>query len=59
MVVRGLLLGVFCAAISALMILASAKDSKREAAWFWAVSFVASSFGAAYCFWRLLDGGAA
>jgi hypothetical protein len=59
-VMRCFLLGVFCAVVSAVMLLASAKDKKRGAAWFWAVSFVASSLGAAYCFGKLLsDGGAA
>ena len=60
MVMRFLLVGVFCAVISAVMLFASAKDSEREAAWFWAISFVVSSLGAAYCFGKLLwDGGTA
>ncbi len=59
MVMRFLLVGVFCAAISAVMLFASAEDRNRGAAWFWAVSFVVFSFGAAYCFWSLLSGGSA
>ena len=59
MVVRFLLLGGFCAVISAVMILASAKDSNTGAAWVWAAIFAVSSLVAAYSFWRLLsDGGA-
>ena len=54
---RLLLAWVFCAALSAVMLLASAEDGKRRAAWFWVVSFVASSLGAAYCFGKLLSGG--
>ncbi len=60
MVMRFLLVGVFCAVISAVMLFASAKDSNTGAAWVWAVMFAASSLAAAYSFWRLLsDGGAA
>ena len=51
---RVLLGAVFCAAISAVMLLASAKDRNTGAAWFWAVSFAVSSLVAAYCFGRLI-----
>ncbi len=54
MVMRVLLGAVFCAAISAVMLLASAKDRNTGAAWFWAVSFAAASLVAAYCFGRLV-----
>ncbi len=57
MVMRVLLVGVFCATISAVMLFASAHEENRNSAWFWAASFVASSLGAAYCFGRLLSGG--
>ncbi len=44
-------------ALSAAMLIGSAHEENRGSAWFWAASFVASSLGAAYCFWRLLSGG--
>ncbi len=60
MVMRFLLVGVFCAVMSAVMLLTSAKDNNTRAAWVWAVMFAASSLVAAYSFWRLLsDGGGA
>ena len=47
-----------CAALwsvlSAAMLLGSAYEQNRSSAWFWGASFAVSSFGAAYCFWRLL-----
>ncbi len=45
--------------LSAGMLLGSAHERNRSSAWFWAVSFAASSLGAAYAFWRLLSGVAA
>ena len=42
--------------LSAGMLLGSAHERNRSSAWFWAVSFAASSIGAAYALWRLLSG---
>lgn len=41
------------------MLIGSAYEQNKGSAWFWAASFAASSFGAAYCFWRLLSSGGA
>jgi hypothetical protein len=50
---------VLWSALSAAMLIGSAYEENKGSAWFWAASFLASSLGGAYYFWKLLsDGGA-
>ena len=50
---------VLWSALSAAMLIGSAREENRGSAWFWAAIFAVSSLIAAYSFWRLLsDGGA-
>jgi hypothetical protein len=42
------------ASVSAAMLMLSIREEVRPAAWFWAVSFAASSVTAVFFFWRLV-----
>ena len=48
---------VLWSALSAVMLIGSAYEQNKGAAWFWAASFAASALGAAYCFGKLLSAG--
>ncbi len=53
-----LALSLLWALLSALVLVASVEAGIRKVAWFWALSFVASSVVAVVFFWRLVRGGA-